>query len=57
MKLFWNFERDWSKIVVLTFKVKVKVKEVKVQNLIISIVGKDETCLKFWTELKQNYGL
>ena len=31
---------------VLTFKVKVKVKEVKVQNLIISIPGKDESCLK-----------
>ena len=27
-------------------KVKVKVKEVKVPNLIISILGKEETCLK-----------
>ena len=39
---------------VLTLKVKVKVKEVKVQNLIVSILGKDETCLKFWTKLHQN---
>ena len=41
---------------VLTFKVKVKVKEVKVQNLIISILGIDKTCLKFRTTLQQKYG-
>ena len=39
---------------VLTFKVKVK--EVKVQNIIISILGKDKTCLKIWTTLEQNCG-
>ena len=41
---------------VLTLKVKVKVQKVKVQNLIISIPGKDETCLKIWKTLEQNYG-
>ena len=47
---------------ILTFQVKVKVKfkvkvkEVKVQNLIISILGQDKTCLKFWTTLQQNCG-
>ena len=56
MKLAWNFEQHCSKIVVLTLKVNVKVKEVKVKNLIISILGKEETCLKFWTTLEQNYG-
>ena len=35
---------------------KVKVKEFKVQNLIISILGQDETFLKFWTTLEQNCG-
>ena len=30
----------------MVLTLKVKVKEVKVQNLIISIPGKDETCLK-----------
>ena len=39
---------------VLTLKVKVKVKEVKVPNLIIFILDKDETCLKFWTTFQQN---
>ena len=45
------------KIIILNFKVKfkVKVKEFKVQNLIIAILGKDKTCLKFWTTLQQNY--
>ena len=42
---------------VLTLKVKVKVNKFKVPNLIISILGKDETCLKYWTTLEQNYGL
>ena len=32
---------------VLTFKVKFKVNEVKVQDLIIFILGKDETYLEF----------
>ena len=41
---------------VLTLKVKVKVQEVKVQNLIISILGKDENCLKFGMTLHQNCG-
>ena len=40
---------------VMTLKVKVKVKEVKAQNLIISILGKDKTCLKFWMTLHENY--
>ena len=40
---------------VMTLKVKVKVKEVKAQNLIISILGKDKTCLEFWTTLHENY--
>ena len=31
--------------------------KVKVQNLMISITGKDETCLKFLTTLQINYGL
>ena len=42
---------------VLILKVKFKVKEVNVQYLIISILGKDKTYLKFWTTLQQNYGL
>ena len=41
---------------VLTLKVKVKVNEFKVPNLIISILGKEETCLKFWMTLEQSYG-
>ena len=32
-----------------------KVKDVKAQNLIISILGKDKTCLKFLATLHQNY--
>ena len=34
-----------------------KVNEFKVPNLIISIIGKEETCLKFWTALEPNYGI
>ena len=40
----------------LKVKVKVKVNEFKVPNLIISFLGKEETCLKFQTTLEQNYG-
>ena len=38
----------------MNFKVKVKVKKVKVSNLIIFILDKDETCLKFLTTFQQN---
>ena len=31
--------------------------KVKFQNLIISILGKDKTCLKILTTLEQNYSL
>ena len=30
---------------------------IKVQNLIISILGKDETCMKILTTFHQNFGL
>ena len=41
---------------VLTLKVKVKAMVVKIQNLLISIPGKDETCQKIWATSQQNYG-
>ena len=40
----------------MVLTLKVKVKEVKVQNSIISILGRDKTCLKFLTTLQQNCG-